>query len=48
MKENYQIILNKTIDEIQKRTVPSLLSTGYLCALFQASCREYLSEYFDT
>ena len=47
MKENYQIILNKTIDEIQKNnTVPSLLLHS-CCAPCSSYVLEYLSEYFD-
>ena len=46
MKENYQIILNKTIDEIQKNnTVPLLLHS--CCAPCSSYVLEYLSEYFD-
>ena len=47
MKENYQIILNKTIDEIQK-TIPF---RHFFCTAACAPCSsyvlEYLSEYFD-
>ena len=47
MKENYQIILNKTIDEIQKNNiVPSLLLHS-CCAPCSSYVLEYLSEYFD-
>lgn len=47
MKENYQIILNKTIDEIQKRgETPSLLLHA-CCAPCSSYVLEYLSEYFD-
>lgn len=47
MKENYQIILNKTIKEIQKKdTVPSLLLHS-CCAPCSSYVLEYLSEYFN-
>ena len=47
MKENYQIILNKTLDEIQKNnTVPTLLLHS-CCAPCSSYVLEYLSEYFD-
>lgn len=47
MKENYQIILNKTIEEIQKKdTVPSLLLHS-CCAPCSSYVLEYLSEYFN-
>ncbi|MCH5209351.1 MAG: epoxyqueuosine reductase QueH [Oscillospiraceae bacterium] len=47
MKENYQIILNKTIEEIQKEgKVPSLLLHS-CCAPCSSYVLEYLSEYFD-
>ena len=47
MKENYQIILNKTIEEIQKDgRVPSLLLHS-CCAPCSSYVLEYLSEYFD-
>ncbi|MCC8161301.1 MAG: epoxyqueuosine reductase QueH [Oscillospiraceae bacterium] len=47
MKENYQIILNKTIDEIQKNgKIPSLLLHA-CCAPCSSYVLEYLSEYFD-
>lgn len=47
MKENYQIILNKTIDEIQKNgRVPSLLLHS-CCAPCSSYVLEYLCEYFD-
>ena len=46
-RENYQIVLNKTIDEIQKNgRVPSLLLHG-CCAPCSSYVLEYLSEYFD-
>ena len=46
-ERNYQIILNKTIDEIQKNnTVPSLLLHS-CCAPCSSYVLEYLSEYFD-
>ena len=47
MKENYQIILNKTIEEIQKiGRVPSLLLHS-CCAPCSSYVLEYLSEYFQ-
>ena len=47
MKENYQIILNKTIEEITSaHTVPSLLLHS-CCAPCSSYVLEYLSEYFD-
>lgn len=47
MKENYQIILNKTIEEIQKKdTAPSLLLHS-CCAPCSSYVLEYLSEYFN-
>ena len=47
MKENYQIILNKTIEEIQKsKKTPSLLLHS-CCAPFSSYVLEYLSAYFD-
>ena len=47
MKENYQIILNKTIEEIQKEgRVPTLLLHS-CCAPCSSYVLEYLSEYFD-
>ncbi len=47
MKENYQIILNKKIEEIQKSgNVPSLLLHS-CCAPCSSYVLEYLSEYFD-
>lgn len=47
MNTNYQIILNKKIDEIQKSgRVPSLLLHA-CCAPCSSYVLEYLSEYFD-
>lgn len=47
MKENYQIILNKTIEEIQKNNrVPSLLLHS-CCAPCSSYVLEYLCEYFN-
>lgn len=47
MKQNYQIILNKTITEIQKAsTRPSLLLHA-CCAPCSSYVLEYLNEYFD-
>lgn len=47
MKENYQIILNKKIEEIQKQgSVPSLLLHS-CCAPCSSYVLEYLSEYFN-
>lgn len=47
MKQNYQIILNKTIDEIQKNgSVPSLLLHS-CCAPCSSYVLEYLCEYFN-
>ena len=47
MKENYQIILNKTIEEIQKsKKTPSLLLHS-CCAPCSSYVLEYLSAYFD-
>lgn len=47
MKENYQIILNKTIEEIQKNgETPSLLLHS-CCAPCSSYVLEYLSEYFN-
>ena len=47
MKKNYQIILNKTIEEIQKNgTVPSLLLHS-CCAPCSSYVLEYLSEFFE-
>lgn len=47
MKENYQIILNKKLDEIKKSgSVPSLLLHS-CCAPCSSYVLEYLSEYFD-
>ena len=46
-KENYQIVLNKNIDEIRKSgRVPSLLLHS-CCAPCSSYVLEYLSEYFD-
>lgn len=47
MKENYQIILNKTIEELQKsKKVPSLLLHS-CCAPCSSYVLEYLSAYFE-
>lgn len=47
MKQNYQIILNKTLDEIQRNgLVPSLLLHS-CCAPCSSYVLEYLCEYFD-
>lgn len=47
MKKNYQLILNKTIDEIQKNVyIPSLLLHS-CCAPCSSYVLEYLCEYFD-
>lgn len=47
MKENYQIILNKTLEKISKSgNTPSLLLHS-CCAPCSSYVLEYLSEYFD-
>ena len=47
MKENYQVILNKKIEEIQKQeNAPSLLLHS-CCAPCSSYVLEYLSEYFN-
>lgn len=47
MKQNYQLILNKTIEDIQKNgAVPSLLLHS-CCAPCSSYVLEYLSEFFD-
>lgn len=47
MKENYQIILNKTIEEIQKNNIVPTLLLHSCCAPCSSYVLEYLSEFFD-
>lgn len=47
MKENYQIILNKTIEEIQTSGETSSLLLHSCCAPCSSYVLEYLSEYFE-
>lgn len=47
MKENYQIILNKTIDMLKKNGIKPLLLLHSCCAPCSSYVLEYLSEYFS-
>ncbi len=47
MKENYQIILNKTIEEIKKSGKKPSLLLHACCAPCSSYVLEYLSEYFN-
>lgn len=47
MKENYQIILDKTIENIKKNNIRPTLFLHSCCAPCSSYVLEYLSEYFD-
>lgn len=47
MKENYQIILDKTIESIKKNNIRPTLFLHSCCAPCSSYVLEYLSEYFD-
>lgn len=47
MKENYQIILNKTIDMLKKNGIKPSLLLHSCCAPCSSYVLEYLSEYFS-
>ena len=47
MKENYQIILNETIDMLKKNGIKPSLLLHSCCAPCSSYVLEYLSEYFS-